>query len=144
MYQSLHLSKSLSFTAISMKTGALSVKPHHNSQKFTDKSAKKSTLSVNLDEILAELGEQRHFFHTRKIKKRLTNSSENRPPSFGTSFNSSKKRDFFPASCFYERRPPRPPRLPSVLRFKDVKRSSLSFKNPASNESKSFLLGSWR
>jgi len=44
-----------------MKTGAFSVKPHHNSQKFTDKSAEKSTLSVNLDEILAELGEQRHF-----------------------------------------------------------------------------------
>ncbi|AEN77672.1 hypothetical protein [Ligilactobacillus ruminis] len=42
-----------------VKNNLWSVKPHHNSQKFTDKSAKKSTLSVNLDEILTELGN--HF-----------------------------------------------------------------------------------
>ena len=54
-----------------MKMGALSVKLHHNSQKFTDKSAEKSTLSVNLDEILAELGEQRHFFIRAKLKNAL-------------------------------------------------------------------------
>ena len=71
------MSKSLSFTAISMKTGALPVKTHHNSQKFTDKSpgndglsvkcvlitdksAKIDALSVNLSEILAGLVEQ-HF-----------------------------------------------------------------------------------
>lgn len=40
-------------------------------------------------------------------------------------------------TCVYERRPPRPPRLPSVLRFKDVNRSSLSFKKALINESKS-------
>ena len=70
----LHLSKSLSFTDKSMKMGTLSVNPHHNGQKFTDKSpkndvlsvkyvlitdksAKKGTLSVNLSEILACLPE---------------------------------------------------------------------------------------
>ena len=51
--------------------------PHHNAQKFSgqiikkaglsvkwfwDKSMKICHLSVNPDEILAELGEQRHFF----------------------------------------------------------------------------------
>ncbi len=32
---------------------------------------------------------------------------------------------------YYPRRAPRPPRLDSVLRFKEVKRSSLSFKKRA-------------
>ncbi|RGK47254.1 hypothetical protein DXD09_04765 [Ligilactobacillus ruminis] len=56
----------------------MSVNSHHNGQKFTDKSpenaglsvkcvlltdksAKKGTLSVNLDEILSEMVEQIHF-----------------------------------------------------------------------------------
>jgi hypothetical protein len=41
------------------------------------------------------------------------------------------------SSCYYERRPPRPPRLPSVLRFNDVKRSSESFKKELIIASKS-------
>ena len=70
-------SKSLPFTDKSMKMGMLSVNPHHNDQKFTDKSpendglsvkcvlitdksAKIDALSVNLSEILAGLVEQ-HF-----------------------------------------------------------------------------------
>jgi len=57
-----------------MKIDALSVNPHHNCQKFTDKSlknadlsvkcvlltdklAKNGTLSVNLSEILAKIGQ---------------------------------------------------------------------------------------
>lgn len=35
------------------------------------------------------------------FKKCRTNSIENRPPSFGISFISSKKRDFFPSSLFF-------------------------------------------
>ena len=38
---------------------------------------------------------------------------------------------------YYERRPPRPPRLPSVLRFNEVKRSSESFKKELIIASKS-------
>ena len=40
------------------KNSLLFVNPHHNGQKFTDKSAKNGTLSVNLDEILGRLVEQ--------------------------------------------------------------------------------------
>ncbi|EGM52892.1 hypothetical protein [Ligilactobacillus ruminis] len=40
------------------KNSLLFVNPHHNGQKFTDKSAKNGTLSVNLDEILDRLVEQ--------------------------------------------------------------------------------------
>ena len=40
------------------KNSLLSVNPHHNGQKFADKSAKNGTLSVNLDEILDRLVEQ--------------------------------------------------------------------------------------
>jgi len=69
----------------------LSVNPHHNGQKFTDKSSKNAGLSVkcvlltdksakmchlsvNPDEILAELGEQRcllkrYFFSQAKNQK---------------------------------------------------------------------------
>ncbi len=35
------------------------------------------------------------------FKKYRTNSIENRPPSFGISFISCKKRDFFPSSLFF-------------------------------------------
>ena len=42
----LHLAKSLLFTDTSMKMDALSVNPHHNGQKFTDKSLKNASLSV--------------------------------------------------------------------------------------------------
>ena len=65
----------------------------------TDKSSKNGTLSVNLDEIFIEFVDQHHFkkivFHTQKSKKCITNSTANRLPSFGISFNSSKKRTFF-------------------------------------------------
>ena len=72
IYQALHLAKTLSFTDKCSGKRLLSVNPHHNGQKFTDKSlknaglsvkcilltdksAKNGTLSVNLDGILAEL-----------------------------------------------------------------------------------------
>ncbi len=96
----------------------MSVNPHHNGQKFTDKSpentdlsvkcvlitdksAKNGTLSVNLNEILDRLVEQycrlkKVVFIHRKLKNR-TKSVANRPASFGFSFDSSKKRDFFPS-----------------------------------------------
>ena len=71
--QTLHLAKSLPFTDKSTKTEALSVNPHHNGQKFTDKSlenaglsvkcvlltdksTKMGVLSVNLNEILDRSG----------------------------------------------------------------------------------------
>ena len=44
----------LVFTDKCSKKPALSVNHHHNGQKFTDKSAQNGTLSVNLNEILAE------------------------------------------------------------------------------------------
>ena len=40
------------FTDKCFKKPALSVNPHHNGQKFTDKSSKIGSLSVNLSEIL--------------------------------------------------------------------------------------------
>ncbi len=46
IYQSLHLAKSLPFTDASMKMRGLSVNPHHNGQKFTDKSLGNAGLSV--------------------------------------------------------------------------------------------------
>ena len=69
------MAKSLPVTDKLMKKGLLSVNPHYNGQKFTDKSlentvlsvkcvlltdksSKMGSLSVNLDEILAELVEQ--------------------------------------------------------------------------------------
>ena len=41
-----------------VKNGLLSVNPHHNEQKFTDKSLENAGLSVDLNEIWAELVEQ--------------------------------------------------------------------------------------
>lgn len=35
------------------------------------------------------------FFTSKKLKRCITNSIANRPPSFGISFNSSKKLNFF-------------------------------------------------
>ena len=48
---------------------------------FTDKSMKNGTLSVNLNEILAELGEQRHFlkkivFHIKNQRDALQMQSK--------------------------------------------------------------------
>ncbi|EGM50310.1 hypothetical protein LRU_01992 [Ligilactobacillus ruminis SPM0211] len=37
----------------------------------------------------------RFFFTSKKLKRCITNSIANRPPSFGISFNSSKKLNFF-------------------------------------------------
>ena len=61
---------------------------------------KMETLSVNLDKILAELGEQRRFFTHKKLKKCRTKSVAHRLSSFGISFNSRGKLDFFPVSLF--------------------------------------------
>ena len=63
---------------------------------ITDKPTKNGPLSVNLDEILAKLVDQRCFkkgsFFTRgKLKKCLTNSVAKRSPSLGISFNSHGK-----------------------------------------------------
>ena len=104
------------FTDKCSEKSLLSVNPHHNGQKFTDKSpenaglsvkcvlltdksTKNGTLSVNLSEILDRSVEQycrlkKVVFIHRKLKNR-TKSVANRPPSFGFSFDSSKKRDFF-------------------------------------------------
>ena len=54
--QTLHLAKSLPFTDKWSKQPALSVNPHHNGQKFTDKSLENAGLSVNLNEILDRSG----------------------------------------------------------------------------------------
>ena len=70
------LARKISITDKMVRNGRLSVNPHHNGQKFTDKSlenaglsvkcvlltdksSKKGTLSVNLNEILTELLERR-------------------------------------------------------------------------------------
>ena len=54
--QALHLAKSLPFTDKMGKNSRLSVNPHHNWQKFTDKSLENAGLSVNLNEILDRSG----------------------------------------------------------------------------------------
>ena len=80
-----------------VKNGRLSVK----CVLLTDKSSKMDALSVILNEILAEwlssIVLKRWFFICGKLKKRLAKSIKNRLPSFDISFNSIKKRDFFPS-----------------------------------------------
>ena len=61
---------------------------------ITDKMGKNSRLSVNLSAILDKSVEQ------HCIQKSRTKSVANRPPSFSFSFNSNKKRDFFPSLFF--------------------------------------------
>ena len=60
---------------------------------ITDKMVKNS-LSVNLSAILDKSVEH------HCIQKSRTKSVANRPPSFSFSFNSNKKRDFFPSLFF--------------------------------------------
>ncbi|KRM83120.1 hypothetical protein FC25_GL002035 [Ligilactobacillus ruminis DSM 20403 = NBRC 102161] len=54
----------------------MSVIPRHNGPKFTDKSSKIDALSVNLDEIFAELVEQRCLFKKMLCSSFLTQSSD--------------------------------------------------------------------
>ena len=61
---------------------------------ITDKMGKNSRLSVNLSAILDKSVEQ------HCIQKSRTKSVANRLPSFSFSFNSNKKRDFFPSLFF--------------------------------------------
>ena len=57
-------------------------------------TGKNSRLSVNLSAILDKSVEH------HCIQKSRTKSVANRPPSFSFSFNSNKKRDFFPSLFF--------------------------------------------
>ena len=66
---------------------------------FMDRSLKNAGLSVNLDEIwLSSATLKKTVFHAWKTKETSCKFNENRLPSFGILFNSSKKRDFFTAS----------------------------------------------
>ena len=54
-------SRKMAITDKCSKNSLLSVNPHHNGQKFTDKSAKIGSLSVNLSEILAHCPKKKKF-----------------------------------------------------------------------------------